>query len=85
MPATWPLYSVTSSVSEVVTDGGLVVGPDQAIAEAGARVLRAGGNAVDAAVAAALRDRCGRAVVGRVGWERHHHHRPARSRTHGHR
>jgi gamma-glutamyltranspeptidase/glutathione hydrolase len=54
MLATWPLYSLSSSVTEVVTDGGLVVGPDQEIAEAGAAVLEAGGNAVDAAVAAAF-------------------------------
>jgi gamma-glutamyltranspeptidase/glutathione hydrolase len=54
MPVTWPLYSLSSSVSEVVTDGGMVVGPDQEIADAGAKVLAAGGNAVDAAVAAAF-------------------------------
>jgi gamma-glutamyltranspeptidase/glutathione hydrolase len=54
MPASWPLYSLSSSVTEVVTDGGLVVGPDQEIADAGAAVLEAGGNAVDAAVAAAF-------------------------------
>jgi gamma-glutamyltranspeptidase/glutathione hydrolase len=53
-PAGWPLYAVSSSVTEVVSDGGLVVGPDQEIADAGARVLAAGGNAVDAAVAAAF-------------------------------
>jgi gamma-glutamyltranspeptidase/glutathione hydrolase len=54
MAASWPLYSLTSSVSEVVTDGGLVVGPDQAICDAGAQVLEVGGNAVDAVVAAAF-------------------------------
>ena len=54
MTRAWPLYSVASSATEVTTDGGLVVGPDQAVAEAGAAVLEAGGNAVDAVVAAAF-------------------------------
>jgi gamma-glutamyltranspeptidase / glutathione hydrolase len=48
----WPLFAVAPSATEVVTDGALVVGPDQRIADAGAAVIREGGNAVDAAVAA---------------------------------
>ncbi|MFP4126796.1 MAG: gamma-glutamyltransferase, partial [Alphaproteobacteria bacterium] len=38
----------------VQSRGGLVVAQSQRAAEAGAEVLRAGGNAVDAAVATAL-------------------------------
>ena len=41
-------------VDEVVSEGGMVVAPDEHVAEAGAAVLRKGGNAVDAAVAAAF-------------------------------
>lgn len=41
-------------LEEVSSDGGLVAAPDIRAAEAGASMLRAGGNAVDAAVAAAF-------------------------------
>lgn len=51
-PLRWPRFSVSPSATEVVTDGAMVVGPDQRIADAGAAVIRKGGNAVDAAVAA---------------------------------
>lgn len=44
------------SYDEVESDGGLVTAPDEQVAEAGAAVLRRGGNAVDAAVAAAFAD-----------------------------
>jgi gamma-glutamyltranspeptidase / glutathione hydrolase len=44
----------TFHFDEVVTADGLVCAPDPLVAEAGAAVLRAGGNAVDAAVAAAF-------------------------------
>jgi gamma-glutamyltranspeptidase/glutathione hydrolase len=47
----WPAYSLACTATEVATDGGLVVGPDQAVADAGARVLAEGGNAIDAAIA----------------------------------
>lgn len=41
-------------LDEVVSDAGIVSAPDIRAAEAGAQILRAGGNAVDAAVATAL-------------------------------
>jgi gamma-glutamyltranspeptidase/glutathione hydrolase len=44
----------TYHFNEVVTDEGLVCAPDPHVAAAGASVLQAGGNAVDAAVAAAF-------------------------------
>ena len=44
----------TYHFNEVVTDEGLVCAPDPHVAVAGASVLQAGGNAVDAAVAAAF-------------------------------
>jgi gamma-glutamyltranspeptidase/glutathione hydrolase len=44
----------TFHFNEIVTEEGLVCAPDPHVAEAGATVLRAGGNAVDAAVAAAF-------------------------------
>jgi len=44
----------TFHFNEVVTDDGMVCAPDRLVAEAGAMLLRAGGNAVDAAVAAAF-------------------------------
>src|SRR5207248_9234041 len=50
----WPAFALSSAVNEVVSDEGLVGGPDQVVARAGAKVLEAGGNAVDAAVAAAF-------------------------------
>ncbi|MEX2558202.1 MAG: gamma-glutamyltransferase [Actinomycetota bacterium] len=52
----WPPVARWLHCNEVVTDGGLVVAPDPLIAEAGAHALREGGNAVDAAVAAAFAD-----------------------------
>ncbi len=44
----------TYHATEVVTDEGLVTAPDRSVARAGAEILDAGGNAVDAAVAMAL-------------------------------
>jgi gamma-glutamyltranspeptidase/glutathione hydrolase len=44
----------TFHFDEVITSDGLVCAPDPHVAEAGASVLRAGGNAVDAAVGAAF-------------------------------
>src|SRR5262245_23809553 len=44
----------TFHFDEVVTDEGLVCAPDPLVAEAGALALRSGGNAVDAAIAAAF-------------------------------
>jgi hypothetical protein len=44
----------TFHFDEVVTEDGLVCAPDPLVAEAGAMALRAGGNAVDAAIGAAF-------------------------------
>jgi gamma-glutamyltranspeptidase / glutathione hydrolase len=52
--AAWPEFARSVHFNEVTSDGGLVVAPDPHVADAGASVLRAGGNAVDAAVAAAF-------------------------------
>src|SRR5439155_9491119 len=46
--------SLTTTRSEIETDGGMVVGGHQEEARAGARILAEGGNAVDALVAAAF-------------------------------
>src|SRR5262245_31899090 len=50
----WPALVTSFHRTEVRSTGGLVTAPDPHVADAGARMLRAGGNAVDAAVAAAF-------------------------------
>jgi gamma-glutamyltranspeptidase/glutathione hydrolase len=50
----WPSLVPSFHYNEVRSTGGLVTGPDPRVSEAGAELLRAGGNAVDAAVAAAF-------------------------------
>jgi gamma-glutamyltranspeptidase/glutathione hydrolase len=52
----WPAPVYRYHCDEVTSAGGLVTGPDPLVAEAGAEALRAGGNAVDAIVAAAFAD-----------------------------
>ena len=50
----WPSLVPRFHYNEVRSTGGLVTAPDPRVADAGAEMLRAGGNAVDAAVAAAF-------------------------------
>jgi gamma-glutamyltranspeptidase/glutathione hydrolase len=50
----WPSLVTSFHCNEVRSTGGLVTAPDPRVAEAGAAMLRDGGNAVDAAVAAAF-------------------------------
>ena len=56
----------------VRSSGGIVVSQNRVASEAGARVLKAGGHAVDAAVATAFYGRRGRALDERRRRRRRH-------------
>jgi gamma-glutamyltranspeptidase/glutathione hydrolase len=63
----WPSLVPRFHCDEVLSSGGLVTAPDPLVAEAGAEVLRAGGNAVDAAVAAAFAEGVAEPPMAGVG------------------
>jgi gamma-glutamyltranspeptidase/glutathione hydrolase len=63
----WPSLVPRFHCDEVLSSGGLVTAPDPLVAAAGAEVLRAGGNAVDAAVAAAFAEGVAEPPMAGVG------------------